>query len=641
MHSGGRGQITVGLVGQPNCGKSTIFNAVAGYRSISANFPGATVNYTISTTRVDGILIQLVDLPGTYSLTGSSPIEVATRDYLLREKVDVFIHILDASMLARGLEFTIELLEYGTPVVVCLNMMDDAAAKGIEIDAIKLSRILKVPVAPTTATQGTGIKQLMRAAVDAARSKIPPNILRGHKDVEQVISQLSDRIVSTNPVVAGLPKRLVALKLLQEDEHFANLVDSPDLKTAANLRRTLEELHGCDAFTVVHAQRHALSMSLAEEVSTVGSPQRDFREVLDRILMHPFWGYVVMIVALYLFFVLIFTIGSQLETVLTGMFSNWTNALKIYWSDSPLTFALINGLFQGIAGGITLVFPYLIPFLIGLAFLEDLGYLPRVAFLMDGLMHRIGLHGTSLLPAMLGYGCSVPAVMATRILHSPRDRIIAAVISTLVPCSARTIVILGLVGFYLGPVWAFAMYGFNLLIVILSGRVLSHLLPQLTPGMILEIPRYQIPSLASMMKKTWFRVRDFVMIAWPLLMIGSVALALGEFLQFNSMIDSFLRPLTSGVLGLPVVVGTTLILGILRKELSLLMLTQALGTIDVASILTDQQIITFTVFVMFYVPCVATLGVLLRELGARMTLFTALYTMVLATAAGWFARIVL
>jgi ferrous iron transport protein B len=302
---------------------------------------------------------------------------------------------------------------------------------------------------------------------------------------------------------------------------------------------------------------------------------------------------------------------------------------------------LINGLFQGIAGGITLVFPYLIPFLIGLAFLEDLGYLPRVAFLMDGLMHRIGLHGTSLLPAMLGYGCSVPAVMATRILHSPRDRIIAAVISTLVPCSARTIVILGLVGFYLGPVWAFAMYGFNLMIVILSGRVLSHLLPQLTPGMILEIPRYQIPSLASMMKKTWFRVRDFVMIAWPLLMIGSVALALGEFLQFNSMIDSFLRPLTSGVLGLPVVVGTTLILGILRKELSLLMLTQALGTIDVASILTDQQIITFTVFVMFYVPCVATLGVLLRELGARMTLFTALYTMVLATAAGWFARIVL
>jgi len=230
-------------------------------------------------------------------------------------------------------------------------------------------------------------------------------------------------------------------------------------------------------------------------------------------------------------------------------------------------------------------------------------------------------------------------VMATRILHAPRDRIIAAVISTLVPCSARTVVILGLVGYYLGPSWAFALYGFNIVVIALTGKVMSRLLPQFTPGMILEIPRYQIPSFKMMVRKTWFRIRDFIVVAWPLLIGGSVVLAIGEFYGLNRLLDRLLSPLTVGVLGLPVAVGTTLILGILRKELSLLMLSQALGTTNIAAALSTQQIMVFTVFVMFYIPCIATIGVMMREIGGRVTAYTMAYTLILATAAGVLTRI--
>jgi ferrous iron transport protein B len=250
------------------------------------------------------------------------------------------------------------------------------------------------------------------------------------------------------------------------------------------------------------------------------------------------------------------------------------------------------------------------------------------------------LHGTSVFPVILGYGCSVPAVMATRILRSPRDRFLAAVLAVMVPCSARTTVILGLVAFYLGANAALAIYGLNIFVVALAGEVLSKIWPEITPGLIMEIPPYRLPTLRNLVAKTWWRLKEFIVVAWPLLIIGSAALSLAEYWQLDQVINQVLRPVTA-ILDLPEATGTTLIFGVMRKELSLLMLMQAVGTTDIATVMTPGQIMVFTLFVVFYIPCLATITVLWREIGRARTILIAALTLILALVVGVLTRVAL
>jgi ferrous iron transport protein B len=314
-------------------------------------------------------------------------------------------------------------------------------------------------------------------------------------------------------------------------------------------------------------------------------------------------------------------------------------ALMVEEAIGPETFFsnVLVGVVQGISGGVAIVLPYLLPFLLGLGFLEDIGYLPRLAFLMDALMHRVGLHGKAIVPFILGYGCNVPAVMATRMLEERRDRFMAATLATLVPCAARLAVVFGLVAFYLGPEIALLIYLFNLLVIAVTGRVLSQMIPEVTPGLILEIPVYQLPTLKAVWQKTWFRAREFIVEAWPILIVGSVVLAIFDHLMLSQWFNTLIRPLT-WLLGLPSSVGVPLIFGILRKELSLIMLRQALGVTDFAAGLSNVQMITFAVFVVFYIPCLATLAALKRELNTRDMLLIASLTVGIATIAALIAR---
>ncbi|MEA2022549.1 MAG: nucleoside recognition domain-containing protein, partial [Candidatus Caldatribacteriota bacterium] len=304
-----------------------------------------------------------------------------------------------------------------------------------------------------------------------------------------------------------------------------------------------------------------------------------------------------------------------------------------------LLFSITSGIIQGLAGGIAIVLPYLFPFLLGLAILEDLGYLPRIAFLLDAFLHKIGLHGKAIIPLILGYGCTVPAIMATRILESERDRFIASVLTTMIPCAARMTIIFALVAFYISPQAALAVYILNIIIIIISGKIMSCLLPEVTPGMILEIPAYHIPSMKVALAKTWLRMKEFIFIAWPLLVAGSTILSLLKYFETDVLINRFFSPLTL-LLGLPIVVGTTLVFGILRKELSMLMLIQALGTSNVISVMSATQIMTFTIFIIFYIPCVATIAVLWKEIGSKKTLFTIAFTFIVAIVLGVITRFV-
>jgi ferrous iron transport protein B len=578
----------IALMGQPNSGKSTIFNHVAGYKAVTSNFPGKTVEYTLTKFNLFGQVTELIDLPGTYSLTSFDLAELEARKYLLKGNVDIVINVIDASLLSRSLELTLQLLELKLPMVICLNMIDEAERKGIKIDIEKLSEILGVPVMPAIAIKGRGVKELFSTAYKIGEEKGIGKTLNFSKDVEEVISQLSTQIKKKQiDQEFNVPERFLALKYLENDSYFMENYEEKSnnlFKKIVHFQNILKEIHGRQSDVVISSERHHLSMNIYESVVLLTRPHTSAIDYMDNILMHPLFGYISLGLIFYLFFNLIFGVGKIVEEPLLDYFYRLIPLLEKSIDPSTLSFSVISGIIQGLAGGIAIVLPYLFPFLFGLAILEDLGYLPRIAFLLDAFLHKIGLHGKAIIPFILGYGCTVPAIMATRILESGRDRFIASVLATMIPCAARMTIIFALVAFYISPQAALAVYILNIIVIIISGKILSSLLPEVTPGMILEIPAYHIPSLKVALAKTWLRMKEFIFIAWPLLIAGSTILSLLQYYKADMLINNFFSPLTS-LLGLPLVVGTTLIFGILRKELSMLMLIQAIGTSNIANFL--------------------------------------------------------
>jgi len=548
----------VALVGLPNCGKSTLYNQVAGYKAETGNFSGTTVEYSESRVRVAGEMIELVDLPGAYTLEGGSPAELEAARYLRTNNVDVIINVADATHLSSALDLTLELLPLNKPVILALNMMDEAARLGLHINGEGLASELKTSVLPLVASKGRGVKGIFLKSLEL-----------GGNEKENVFPKLS-----------------------------------------------VEE-------------RHIRALGISKKFVKQGERIFNVRDRLDDALLHPFWGYAILLLVLILFFQVVYGIGKNTEPPLLVFFDELTNRVLSLFPSSSLITEIILGIIQGVAAGVAIVFPYLLPFLLGLGVLEDVGYLPRIAFLMDSLMHRIGLHGKAIVPFILGYGCNVPAVMSTRTLEEPRDRYLAAALATLVPCAARLAVVFGLVAFYLGPFAAFGLYLFNLLIVALTGRILSNLMPEETPGLIMEVPAYRVPTLKNVTSKAWFRMREFIIEAWPLLIGGSAILAVLNFYDFAYVFNLLIRPVT-WIMGLPSEVGIPLIFGILRKELSLVMLSQALGTASFESVLTTTQMAVYATFVMFYIPCLATLAVLKRELGMRTMFYISVLTVLVA-----------
>jgi len=631
-------KLLIALAGNANVGKSVIFNHLTGLHQHIGNWPGKTVERAEGTLHFKGYTIDIVDLPGIYSLSTYSLEELVSRKYIAVERPDVVINVVDASVLERNLFFTLQLMELETPMVIALNQMDIAKSKGVQVDIKKLEQLLGVPVMPTVAVKGVGIAKLLEKAIETVEKKSvkKPQVTYG-EEVEEKIGKLIEKMKSVQLVY---PRRYVAIKLLEGDEEIEREIQrvNPDVVAAAKkLAGEIECIHGHCCSTVMTSERYEAAGCIARASQQLVSPIRPTRvERLHNFTTHRVTGYAMLVFSLLLIFYSIFTFGDYTSGLLSDLLYGLEPFFASAFGTGFVGQLVWGGAMEGLIAGITIVLPYIIPFYLILYFLENSGYLSRIAFLMDNVMHKIGLHGKAFIPLMLGFGCNVPACLGCRIMETQRERLLAAFVVTLVPCAATTVIILGLVGDYLGVHWALALYLVDFAIIFALGRLAFKVVPGEPTALIMEMHDYRWPHMKTILKQTWFRVAEFIKIAFPLIIVGSVVLKLADVLGWLETVASVLSPVTVAWLGLPAITGITLIFGVLRKELSLVMLAALLAPAGLAS-LTPLQMIVFTLVAMLYIPCVATIAALVRDFGWKKALYITVFEIAFAILVGGIA----
>jgi len=638
-------QLRIALAGNANVGKSAIFNQLTGLNQVVGNWPGKTVERAEGTLHFKGYTIRIIDLPGIYSLSTFSMEEIVSRDFIAVEKPDILINVIDASALERNLYFTLQLVELGAPIIIDLNQIDFAAKKGIRIDVEKLSEALGLPVVPTVAITGSGINGLLSAVIAVIEKErdIKPLKIEYGKEIEKRVQTIEKLVKAKLPQICRVfPARWIAIKLLERDTDVAGKIRNYErgeevLNYAEKTASELEEIHGESSPVIMASERYGFATKIAKAVTIIEAPPKiSFEQKLDALTTHKVLGYPVLAAILASMFALIFVGGNFISAGLDYVFGIFTayieNSLFLLLPEIAVNL-IVKGVLSGIVAGITIALPYIVPFYILLALLEDSGYLPRAAFLMDNLMHKIGLHGKAFIPLILGYGCSVPACIGCRIMETQRERFIAAFVAILIPCVARTVVILGLVGRFVGLHAALALYAFDLILVFILGRIAFKALPGEPVGLIIEMPSYKKPSTRNIAMKTWSRTKDFVYIAFPIIMAGSITIAALDVSGFMGYVVNAASPLMNGWLGLPAEAGIPLIFGVLRKELTLILLSEIVSLES----LTAVQMLVFSLVTMIYIPCVATIAACVREFGWRKALAIALIDIALALLLGGIA----
>lgn len=671
--------IRVALVGNPNSGKTSIFNQASGAHERTGNYSGVTVEARMATVRHDGYRIEMTDLPGTYSVTEYTPEELFVRSHLLENRPDVVINVVDASNLERNLYLTTQLIEMNVRVIIALNMFDELEKRGTELRYEELGRMMGMPFVPTVGFRGKGIDELKKKIVEVFEGADPvarPVKISYGTTIETSIAAVQREIMSRGLATGRIRSRYLAVKLLEGDSAVTALLSDREetdrlLSLCARERDSLSKAYGEEADTLIADARYGFIAGALAETLSGGIGQRgEGRRDPDHWLTHRIWGYPIFLAFLFIMFQTTFVVGSiPMEWIESAVSSLGALAGSLL-PEGSLRDLMTDGIIAGV-GGVIVFLPNILILFFFISLMEDTGYMARVSFIMDKLMHRIGLHGKSFIPLLMGFGCNVPAIMATRTLENRKDRIMTMLIAPFMSCSARLPVYVLIISAFFEKRQGLVLFSVYLTGIVLAILVALILKKTIFAGkdvpFVMELPPYRIPSLRNTVRHMWFNAKQYLHKMGSIILVASVIIwALSYFPRMeegtrverleNSWIGRaghFIEPVVQP-LGYDWKLGVSIVTGLAAKEVvvsTMGVLYQGdepgeNGTAGLSERLREQEhtsgrhaggkvftpwvAIGFMLFVLIYFPCVAVIAAIRKESTTGWALFSMFYTTALA-----------
>ncbi|MDU4603454.1 MAG: ferrous iron transport protein B [Clostridium perfringens] len=651
--------LTIALAGNPNCGKTSLFNLLTKSRQHIGNWPGVTVEKKEGTLKFKGESYKVIDLPGTYSLGAYSEDEIVARNYILKDKPDVVINVVDATNLERNLYLTTQLIEMGANVVIALNMIDQAEALNIEIDTNKLSKRLGVPIIKTSALKNRGIEELIETSIYSKKNEKLININYG-EDIENEIKNLSS-LLETYKNKLEFPVNWTALKLLENDEYIKDKVkqlNAPSIFTKLKeSNKTIEKNIGFEADMSIVDKRYSFISSITEDVIKKPSKKQvTTTEKIDKIVTNKYLGIPIFALIMYCLYELTFIIGAGIQEWFGDLIAKAGVIVSEWFSNMGAPELLVGFIDKGLFGGVGAVLSFLplimvMYFLLGL--LEDSGYMARAAYVMDRLMRGLGLHGKTFVSMIVSVGCNVPGIMSTRTLENKKDRMIAILINPFISCGARMPIYAVFVEAFFPThqgLVLFSLYVLGIIVALISGKIFSKtLFKGESSYFVMELPAYRMPSIKNVFLLMWEKAGAFFkkagMIIFPMMIVLWALSVLPLGVEPNSehsilgMIGSFVAPLFVLAGYGTWQAGVSLITGILAKESVVATMGMVYAGVEegealinvIQQVFTPLSAISFLVMTLLYTPCLAALGAIKRETNSmKWTIFSAVYTFVIA-----------
>ena len=615
------------LIGQPNVGKSSLFNALVGPTVVVSNYPGTSVEIAKAEKVFSDTKVNFVDTPGIYSISDRSEEEKVTEEALFEEEADGVVIIADATSLERNIYMVLQVLEAGIPTVLALNFIEDAKKRGIEINYKKLGSILNIPVVPINPLTKKGIDELINVILGIKNTIGQSFKIKYDDRIEKAIDKISLKIDRKK-----LPERFIALRILEEDEDFYKYLTNKAV--IEEIKENLTE-HP-EIAEDISITRYGTASFMAEKVTNITSLKKEKRlqEKIDNILLHKVLGQFTTVLSLLIVFGILLYLGNLLQSILMSLTDNLLSSFGTLES-SVVSMVLVQGL-TGLAAGISIALPYVFLFYFLLGIMEDVGILSRFIVNVERFLKKLGLPGKSFIPLMLGLGCTAPAARATRILASKKEQFHTASLFAFVPCSSRIAIIMGIVGFYGGVKLAFAVFATLFIAGLIWAFGIKKVIRVKSEPLLLELPPYRRPLIKNVLAKSWIRMKDFVYIVIPLLIVGGIIYGT---LDISGLTTIIIKPFSfiTSWLRLPDVTIIPLFFGFLQKDLVGAMLFSVLGG-EISLALSPLQIYTFGAASTIGIPCIIALGMLVREFGFKraivLTILSIIYGIVFAGLVG-------